>query len=71
MSIAIIPMAKDFGWNSSIAGLVQSSFFYGYLLCQIPGGFVTQRFGGKKVMPVGVGAWSIATCLVPVLAGIF
>ncbi|KAL4314095.1 putative anion transporter 6 [Arachis hypogaea] len=27
LSIAIIPMSHQFGWNSSMAGLVQSSFF--------------------------------------------
>lgn len=35
ISVAIIPMAQDFGWSPTIAGLVQSSFFYGYLLSQV------------------------------------
>jgi len=29
ISVAIIPMAQDFGWSPTVAGLVQSSFFYG------------------------------------------
>ena len=28
LSVAIIPMAHDFGWSPSVAGLVQSSFFW-------------------------------------------
>ena len=31
ISVAIIPMAQDFGWSPTVAGLVQSSFFYGAL----------------------------------------
>ena len=29
MSVAIIPMAEDFGWSPSVSGIVQSAFFYG------------------------------------------
>ncbi|KAI3693954.1 hypothetical protein L1987_76910 [Smallanthus sonchifolius] len=34
MSIAILPMSKEFNWNSATVGLIQSSFFWGYLLTQ-------------------------------------
>ena len=37
ISVAIIPMAQDFGWSPTVSGLVQSSFFWGYALSQIPG----------------------------------
>lgn len=69
ISVAIIPMAQDFGWSPTVAGLVQSSFFYGYALTQIPGGYVTSRIGGRKVLPAGVSLWSVATAAVPLLAG--
>lgn len=49
MSIAIIPMSHQFGWNSSTAGLVQSSFFWGYALSQLPGGWLAKVFGGRSV----------------------
>lgn len=29
MSVAIIPMALEFGWSPSVAGTIQASFFYG------------------------------------------
>lgn len=45
MSVAIIPMAQDFGWSSSIAGAVQASFFWGYLLFQLPGGYLASAKG--------------------------
>lgn len=68
ISVAIIPMAQDFGWSPTIAGLVQSSFFYGYLLSQIPGGYASSVLGGRTVLPGGVALWSLATGAVPVLA---
>lgn len=35
MSIAILPMASEYNWNSTTVGLIQSSFFWGYLLTQV------------------------------------
>ena len=47
LSVAIIPMSHQFGWNSSTAGLVQSSFFWGYALSQLPGGWLAKIIGGR------------------------
>lgn len=69
ISVAIIPMAEDFGWSSTVSGLVQSSFFFGYMLTQIPGGYIIAKKGGRKILPLGVGLWSLATAAVPVMAG--
>ncbi|PIN22218.1 Permease of the major facilitator superfamily [Handroanthus impetiginosus] len=69
LSVAIIPMSHQFGWNASVAGLVQSSFFWGYALSQLPGGWLAKIFGGRRVLQVGVLVWSLATTLVPILAG--
>ena len=49
LSVAIIPMSHQYGWNSSTAGLVQSSFFWGYALSQLPGGSLAKLFGGRFV----------------------
>ena len=50
LSVAIIPMSHQYGWNSSTAGLVQSSFFWGYALSQLPGGSLAKLFGGRLVV---------------------
>ncbi|VFQ75660.1 unnamed protein product [Cuscuta campestris] len=68
MSIAILPMSKEFNWNSATVGLIQSSFFWGYLLTQIAGGIWADKFGGKLVLGFGVVWWSIATILTPIAA---
>ncbi|EFJ45872.1 hypothetical protein VOLCADRAFT_105756 [Volvox carteri f. nagariensis] len=68
MSIAILPMAEQFGWSTTTMGLVQSSFFWGYLLTQILGGVLADRWGGKSVLGFGVLWWSLATAATPAAA---
>lgn len=65
ISIAIIPMAEDLKWNMETQGFVLSSFFIGYLLLQIVGGKLADRFGGKAVLAAGVLLWSLFTVLTP------
>ncbi len=68
ISVAIIPMARDFGWSASTQGAVLSSFFFGYLLMQLGGGWLADRLGGKLVLGVGVLVWSLFTVITPVAA---
>ncbi|KAG9453930.1 hypothetical protein H6P81_006834 [Aristolochia fimbriata] len=68
MSIAILPMSAEFNWNPTTVGLIQSSFFWGYLLTQIAGGIWADTVGGKFVLGFGVVWWSIATALTPIAA---
>ena len=68
ISIAIIPMAADFGWNAEEQGRILSSFFVGYLLTQILGGWLAERFGGKVVLGCGVIFWSLFTLITPIAA---
>ncbi len=68
MSVAIIPMAQDFGWSASVSGIVQSSLFAGYMLFQIPSGILSSKFGGRKVLPAGLALCSLATAGLPLLA---
>ena len=68
MSVAIIPMAHDFGWSPTTSGLVQSAFFAGYALTQVPGGYQAAKRGGAVILPLGVALWSMATAAVPLAA---
>lgn len=70
MSIAILPMSAEFNWSPATVGLIQSSFFWGYLLTQIAGGIWADTVGGKSVLGFGVVWWSIATALTPIAAKI-
>ncbi|CAL5386497.1 unnamed protein product [Camellia sinensis] len=68
MSIAILPMSQEYNWNPATVGLIQSSFFWGYLLTQVAGGIWADKVGGKLVLGFGVVWWSIATALTPIAA---
>ncbi|MCP5178765.1 MAG: ACS family MFS transporter [Pseudomonadales bacterium] len=68
ISVAIIKMADTLQWDRTTQGFVMSSFFVGYLLLQIVGGSLADRFGGKVVLGVGVLAWSLFTVLTPFAA---
>lgn len=70
ISVAVIPMAKEFGWEPKTQGLVLSSFFAGYLLTQIIGGRLADRYGGKIVLGLGVLTWSLFTILTPPAAAL-
>ncbi len=65
ISVAIIPMAEELGWTPQTQGTVLSSFFIGYLLLQIVGGRLADRFGGKIVLGAGVLLWSLFTVITP------
>jgi len=70
ISVAIIPMSADLGWDKTTQGLVMSSFFIGYLITMIYGGWLADRFGGKKVLAAGVLLWSLFTMITPPAASV-
>lgn len=45
-----------------------ASFFYGYIVTQIPGGWLADKFGGKRVFGFAMLISSIATIILPVCA---
>ena len=65
ISVAIIPMAEQYNWDLQTQGTVLSSFYVGYLLMQVMGGFLADRFGGKIVLGMGVLLWSFFTIVTP------
>lgn len=65
ISVAIIPMAEEFKWDLETQGIILSSFYVGYLIMQVMGGFLADRFGGKVVLGVGVLIWSFFTIATP------
>ncbi|XP_064602310.1 sialin-like [Liolophura sinensis] len=58
----------EFLWNKTTQGLVLGSFFWGYLVTQIPGGWVATRIGGKRVFGWTMFAAAILTLLTPIAA---
>src|ERR1700674_4470376 len=65
ISVAIIPLAREFGYDSAAQGLVLSAVFWGYIWTQLAGGWVAERVGGHRVLAAGVAVWSLATFIMP------
>ena len=65
ISVAAIEMQKELGWSDSQKGYVLSMFSAGYLVMQLLGGLLSNRFGGRNVYLVAVFAWSLVTILTP------
>ncbi|XP_034103688.1 putative inorganic phosphate cotransporter [Drosophila albomicans] len=45
-----------------------SSFFWGYIVTQVPGGYIAQRYGAKMLLLSGLAACGILTLLTPLSA---
>ncbi|MFJ5768744.1 MFS transporter [Psychrobacillus sp. NPDC093180] len=63
MNYAILDISKDLQLSTSQTGIVLSSFFAGYAIMQIPGGWLADRFGFRKIIIMAVFAWSVFTIL--------
>jgi MFS family permease len=68
LSLATEPMQYQYGWSEATKGLVLSSFFWGYVPFQIPGGILASKYGGKVVYGWGIFATSALTLAIPLCA---
>jgi len=64
MSNTAPEIQKEFGIDNFTKGLILSSLFWGYSLFQVPGGWLSERFGPRVVLAVLVTFWSIVTAAV-------
>ncbi|OQV24940.1 Sialin [Hypsibius exemplaris] len=58
-----------FEWDSTIQGHILGSYFYGYIVAQIPGGWLARRFGGKLPFGLGILIAGILTVITPIASG--
>jgi ACS family sodium-dependent inorganic phosphate cotransporter len=68
ISVAVLAMQDEFGWTETTKGLVLSAFFVGYMLFQVPSGWLASRHGGKLVLGGAVVWWSLFTIATPAAA---
>lgn len=64
-SIAYTAAADAIGVDQASKGLILSTFYYGYVLSQVPGGWAAQRIGGRRVLLLSFVLWSLTCALVP------
>jgi MFS transporter, ACS family, glucarate transporter len=70
LSIAGPQLAKEFHLDAVTMGWIFSAFGWSYVIAQIPGGWLLDRFGSKSVYAASIVLWSIFT-LTQGLVGLF
>jgi ACS family glucarate transporter-like MFS transporter len=70
VSTAAAGFSKDFGLSKTQIGLVFSAFAYPYLVFQIIGGWVSDRFGSRRTLIVCGLIWASATVLTGLAGGL-
>lgn len=63
MNYAVVSITGDLNLGASSTGIILSAFFLGYAIMQIPGGWLADKFGAKKILLFSVIMWSIFTGL--------
>jgi sugar phosphate permease len=61
ISTAAPEISKEFGFDKVTMGVIFSAFVWAYALFQVPGGWLSDRFGARGVLAGVVGYWSIMT----------
>ena len=61
MSVAIIPIAREFALDPGQAGLLLSAFYVSYAVMQLAGGWLSDRYGSRIVVVCCIVAWSVFT----------
>jgi sugar phosphate permease len=61
ISTAAPQISKEFGFDKITMGIIFSAFVWAYALFQVPGGWLSDRFGARKVLTGVVAYWSIMT----------
>ena len=71
LSVATPVIMKEYGFDKIDMGLIQSFFFAGYALMQVPGGMMAEKFGHRITGSLAVIWWSVFTALTAVAKGKF
>lgn len=63
ISMAATPMSQELGLTSVTMGYIFSAFGWAYVIGQIPGGWLLDKFGARRVYFWSIMLWSIFTIL--------
>jgi sugar phosphate permease len=61
ISTAAPQISKEFGFDNVTMGYIFAAFVWAYALFQVPGGWLSDRFGARSVLGIIVAYWSIMT----------
>lgn len=64
LSMAATPMSHELGIDSVTMGYIFSAFAWAYVIGQIPGGWLLDKFGARRVYFWSLFLWSLFTVLI-------
>ncbi len=68
LPVTIVDISQDLAWDKQTCGIVLSSFYWGYLLTQVVGGWMSDQHGGERVLWVAGFIWSLVDIFTPYIA---
>src|SRR5215467_14520465 len=69
ISTAAPVISKEFGFDKVTMGAIFSAFVWAYAIFQVPGGWLGDRFGARKVLTTIVSYWSVMTAATAAASG--
>lgn len=68
LSVALPFIDEDLGIDADMQGWILSTFFWTYLIFQVPGGWLLDRFGPRKVVGIAGTGWGILQAVIGALS---
>ncbi|GJD52756.1 D-galactonate transporter [Methylobacterium crusticola] len=69
LSIAMPTIAREFSLSPTMQGLILSAFFWTYALLQVPGGWLIDRFGPRRLIAGATIGWGLFQALAAAATG--
>lgn len=69
LSIGMPYIKEEFNLSPTEQGLILSSFFWSYALLQVPGGWLLDRFGPRKVITGALFGWGLFQAIIGLATG--
>jgi len=69
ISTAAPVISKEFGFDKITMGVIFSAFVWAYAIFQVPGGWLSDRFGARPVLATIVAYWSVMTAATAAATG--
>src|SRR5580698_1084742 len=61
ISLALPSMSRDLHMDPAQAGSAAGIFFWGYIVLQIPGGYLASRWSAKRFVSILLIAWGLCS----------
>ncbi|XP_046750723.1 putative inorganic phosphate cotransporter isoform X1 [Diprion similis] len=63
--------SETYDWDEYTQGIILSSFYWGYIVSQVPGGVMADKFGGKYTLSASILSSTTFTLLTPLVVNKF